>query len=156
MESPESLTLSETPLLFTPLRMGSRTLKNRIVVSPMGMYSAVDGFVDDFHLVHLGARALGGAAVVMLEATAVEERGRITTGCTGIWKDEHIGPLKRITDFIKRQDSLPGIQLSHAGRKGSTVPPWISYAAALPQSEGGWQTVAPSAIGSSLKLLKPN
>src|SRR5690625_4612648 len=134
-----------TSLLFTPLKLGNAQLKNRIVISPMCQYSCEDGFVNDWHLVHLGARAAGGAAVVMVEATAIESRGRISSGCPGIWKDEHIAPLKRITDFVKSQNSVPAIQLAHAGRRASTYPLWFGYNRLLPESEC-WETVAPSPI----------
>src|SRR6201999_310615 len=96
------------------------TLRNRIAVSPMCQYSSEDGFATDWHMVHLGSRAVGGAALVMTEATAVEERGRISPGDLGIWKDDHIAPLARIAAFIRSQGAVPGIQLAHAGRKGST------------------------------------
>ena len=90
----------------------------------MCQYSSVDGFANDWHLVHLGSRAVGGAALVFTEATAVSPEGRISPGDLGIWKDEHISFLKRITDFIKKQDAIPGIQLAHAGRKSSQLAPW--------------------------------
>ena len=131
--------------LFEPLQLGSVELKNRIAVSPMCEYSSVDGFANDWHLVHLGSRAVGGAALVIAEATAVSPEGRITPDDLGIWKDEHISFLQRITSFIKAQGSVPGIQLAHAGRKASTSSPWKGghY---LTQEEGAWQTVAPSAV----------
>ena len=135
------------PLLFTPIKFGSVTLKNRIVIAPMCQYSAEDGFVTEWHRAHLGARAIGGAGVVMMEATAVEPRGRISKFCPGIWKDEHIPKLKEITDFIKTQNSVPAIQLAHSGRKGSTFPPWVGRGKAVPFEDGGWQTIAPSPIG---------
>jgi 2,4-dienoyl-CoA reductase-like NADH-dependent reductase (Old Yellow Enzyme family) len=131
--------------LFQPLIIRSVTLKNRIVVSPMCQYSSTDGFANDWHLVHLGSRATGGAGLVICEATAVSPEGRITAGDLGIWKDEQISVLKRITDFIHQQGSVAGIQLAHAGRKASTHLPWKG-SAALKQEEGAWQTVAPSAI----------
>src|SRR3954468_11760654 len=105
--------------LFEPLAIRSLTLKNRIVVSPMCQYSSEDGFANDWHLVHLGSRATGGAGLVICEATAVSPEGRITEGDLGIWKDEHITILKRITGFIHQQGSVAGIQLAHAGRKAS-------------------------------------
>lgn len=110
--------------LFEPLTLREKTLKNRIVVSPMSTYSSQDGFCDDFHLVHLGRFALGGAALVIMEASAIEARGRGTPGCAGIWSDAHIPGLQRITDFIARAGSLSGIQLAHAGAKGATQRPW--------------------------------
>ena len=131
--------------LFSPLRIKNVELKNRIIVSPMCQYSSEDGFASDWHLVHLGSRAVGGAALVFTEATAVSPEGRISPGDLGIWKDEHIPFLKRITDFILQQDALPGIQLAHAGRKSSQLPPWegSSY---ITVEQGGWQTYAPSAV----------
>jgi len=111
-------------LLFQPLTIRSITLKNRIVVSPMCEYSSQDGFANDWHLVHLGGRAVGGASLVIAEATAVSAEGRITHDDLGIWKDEHIDFLSRITGFIERQNAVPGIQLAHAGRKASHLSPW--------------------------------
>jgi 2,4-dienoyl-CoA reductase-like NADH-dependent reductase (Old Yellow Enzyme family) len=113
-----------TPLLFEPATFRGVTLRNRIVVSPMAMYSAHDGFADDFHLVHLGRFALGGAALVFIEATAVTEQGRITSGCNGLWLDAQVPALSRITDFLHRFGSAAGIQLAHSGWKGSTRRPW--------------------------------
>ncbi|MFL5730560.1 MAG: NADPH dehydrogenase NamA [Cytophagaceae bacterium] len=131
--------------LFTPLAIRSLVLKNRIVVSPMCEYSSEDGFANDWHLVHLGSRAVGGAGLVIAEATAVSPEGRITYGDLGIWKDEHIPFLKRITDFIKAQGSVPAIQLAHAGRKASHHLPWKG-GKPLSKEEGAWQTVAPDSI----------
>jgi 2,4-dienoyl-CoA reductase-like NADH-dependent reductase (Old Yellow Enzyme family) len=131
--------------LFTPLTFRSIMLKNRIAVSPMCQYSCDDGFATDWQLVHLGSRASGGAAAVIAEATGVSAVGRITPGDLGIYKDEHIPMLTRIATFIKSQGSVPGIQLAHAGRKASCHVPWNGGANIQP-SEGGWQTVAPSAI----------
>ena len=131
--------------LFSPLKIKNIELKNRIIVSPMCQYSSEDGFANDWHLVHLGSRAVGGAAVVFTEATAVSPEGRISLGDLGIWKDEHIPFLKRITAFIEKQGSIPGMQLAHAGRKASQSLPWEG-ARALTKEEGAWQTVAPSAI----------
>ena len=105
--------------LFEPLTVRGITLKNRIVVSPMCEYSSIDGFANDWHLVHLGSRAVGGAGLVIAEATAVSPEGRITPDDLGIWKDEHIPFLQRITKFIESQNAVPGIQLAHAGRKAS-------------------------------------
>jgi 2,4-dienoyl-CoA reductase-like NADH-dependent reductase (Old Yellow Enzyme family) len=132
-------------LLFSSLQLRSITLKNRIVVSPMCQYSSVDGFINDWHLVHLGSRAVGGAALVFTEATSVSPEGRITPDDLGIWKVEHIEGLKRITTFIEAHGAVPGIQLAHAGRKASQTSPWKGNSL-IPISEGGWQTVAPSAI----------
>lgn len=131
--------------LFSPLTLRAITLPNRIVVSPMCQYSAEDGFANDWHLVHLGSRAVGGAGLIILEATAVTPEGRISAGDLGIWKDEHIEPLKRITDFIKAHGAVPGIQLAHAGRKASAQAPWLGGEPLTPE-EGAWQTVAPSAL----------
>ncbi len=132
-------------ILFSPLKIRSVTLKNRIVVSPMCQYSATDGFANDWHLVHLGTRAVGGAGLVFTEATAVCPEGRISPYDLGLWCDEQIEPLKRITDFISTNGSVPGIQLAHAGRKASTTQPWMGDKL-IPVTEGGWHTVAPSAI----------
>lgn len=131
--------------LFEPLPIRSIELKNRIVVSPMCEYSSEDGFANDWHLVHLGSRAVGGASLVIAEATAVSPEGRITPDDLGIWKDEHIPMLKRITTFIESQNAIAGVQLAHAGRKASHQSPWKGGVALKPE-EGAWQTVAPSAI----------
>ncbi len=132
--------------LFAPLAIREVTLPNRIAVSPMCEYSSEDGFANDWHLVHLGCRAVGGAGLVMTEATAVEADGRITMPDLGIWKTEHIEPLRRISSFIKGQGSVPGIQLAHAGRKASTRAPWDGGAPVAPGQPNGWQVVAPSAV----------
>src|SRR5438128_9539668 len=110
--------------LLSEFKLRSVTFRNRLWVSPMCQYSSVDGMPTDWHLVHLGSRAVGGAGLVIVEATAVEPDGRITFGDLGIWKDEHIAELKRITAFVKSQGAIPGIQLAHAGRKASTQLPW--------------------------------
>ncbi len=136
--------------LFSPLQIKSVTLKNRIGVSPMCQYSAEDGFVTDWHLVHLGSRAVGGAGLVLMEATAVSPEGRISPEDAGIWKDEHIAPLRRITQFIEAEGSVPGIQLAHAGRKASTPAPWKEKSAMVAPEDGGWtHLLAPSAIAFS-------
>jgi 2,4-dienoyl-CoA reductase-like NADH-dependent reductase (Old Yellow Enzyme family) len=132
--------------LFTPLAIRGVTLPNRIAVSPMCEYSSEDGFATDWHLVHLGSRAVGGAGLVLTEATAVEVDGRITAGDLGLWKDEHIPMLRRIAAFLKSQGSVPGIQLAHAGRKASTRVPWEGGAAIAPGAPGGWQAMAPSPV----------
>ena len=132
-------------LLFEPFSLRSIRLKNRIVVSPMCEYSSVDGFANDWHLVHLGSRAVGGAGLIITEATAVSPEGRISPDDLGIWKDEHIEFLKRIATFIIQQGTVPGMQLAHAGRKASHTSPWKS-SKPLTQDEGGWTTLAPSAI----------
>lgn len=130
--------------LFRPLSLRGITLRNRITVSPMCEYSSVDGFASDWHLVHLGSRAVGGAALVMTEAAAVEARGRISPQDLGIYRDEHIEMLSRITTFIKKQGAVAGIQLAHAGRKASTYRPW-SGSGEVSVEEGRWETIAPSA-----------
>ncbi|HEU4902297.1 MAG TPA: NADH:flavin oxidoreductase/NADH oxidase [Flavisolibacter sp.] len=131
--------------LFEPLQIGQTTLKNRIVVSPMCQYSSVDGFANDWHLVHLGSRAVGGAGLIITEATAVSPEGRISPDDLGLWKDEHIPFLQRITSFLKNHGAVPGIQLAHAGRKASHHSPWKG-GQALTAVEGAWQTVSASAI----------
>jgi len=133
------------PHLFDPLTLRGVTLRNRIGVSPMCQYSAVDGLANDWHLVHLGSRAVGGAGLVMTEATAVEARGRISPADLGIWSDAHIPPLARIARFVKEQGAVPGIQLAHAGRKAGHAVPWKG-GAPLVDAEGGWTSIAPSAI----------
>lgn len=132
--------------LFSPLTLRDVTLRNRIAVSPMCQYSCVDGFATDWHLVHLGSRAVGGAGLVIMEATAVSPEGRITHGDHGIWKDEHIPMLVRITSFVKQQGAVPGVQIAHAGRKASCNLPWENGKAIAPDKKNGWQTVAPSAV----------
>lgn len=132
--------------LFSPLIIRNTTFKNRIAISSMCMYSSSDGFANDFHLVHLGSRAIGGAALVMQEATAVSQEGRITTYDLGLWKDEQIEKLKQIVSFIQTQGALTGIQLAHAGRKGSCVRPWEGGAQVPSNVVNGWKTVAPSPI----------
>ena len=139
------------PHLFDPFALKSVTLRNRIGVSPMCQYSSRDGVADDWHLVHLGSRAVGGAGVVIAEATAVSAEGRITPGCAGIWGEQHIEPLARVNRFVKSQGAVPGIQIAHAGRKGSTELPQRG-GAHLTDADGGWPTLAPSALafGGSL------
>jgi 2,4-dienoyl-CoA reductase-like NADH-dependent reductase (Old Yellow Enzyme family) len=131
--------------LFSPLRLRDLTFKNRIFVSPMCQYSSNDGLPTDWHLVHLGSRAVGGAAMVCIEATAVSPEGRISPADSGIWSDQHADGFRRITAFIRDQDCVPAIQLAHAGRKASTDRPW-SGGKPLDPSRGGWQTIAPSAV----------
>ena len=133
-------------LLFSALQIKDIRFKNRIAISPMCQYSSEDGFANDWHLVHLGSRASGGAGLIIQEATAVAPEGRISPEDLGIWKDEHIEKMKAITAFIKSQNAIPGIQLAHAGRKASVTSPWKGNKK-LDISNGGWQTVAPSAIG---------
>jgi 2,4-dienoyl-CoA reductase-like NADH-dependent reductase (Old Yellow Enzyme family) len=131
--------------LFEPLRIRSIEFRNRIGVSPMCEYSSVDGFANDWHLVHLGSRAIGGAGLVVTEATAVSPEGRITPDDLGIWKDEQIESLNRITKFLEAHGAVPGIQLAHAGRKASHFSPWKGGKPLL-KEEGAWQTLSPSAI----------
>ena len=132
-------------LLFSPIQIRGIELKNRLVISPMCQYSSIDGFANDWHLVHLGSYAVGGAALVFTEAASVSPQGRITADDLGIWKDEHVPFLKRITEFIKNNGSVSGIQLAHAGRKASQLSPWKGRRT-MNESEGAWQVEAPSAI----------
>ena len=145
MEQTNTAKGSEESGLFAPLTIRGMNFRNRVAVSPMCEYSCRDGFANDWHLVHLGSRAVGGAALVLTEAAAVEARGRITPADLGIWKDEHIDKLAQITAFIKQQGAIPGMQIAHAGRKASCRVPWEG-GAAIPAADGGWQTVAPSAL----------
>jgi 2,4-dienoyl-CoA reductase-like NADH-dependent reductase (Old Yellow Enzyme family) len=132
--------------LFDPLTIRDLTLANRVVVSPMCEYFSTDGFVNDWHFVHLGSRAVGGAGLVLTEATAVLPEGRISPQDLGIWSDKHVEPLARVVRFIHEQGSVAGMQLAHAGRKASTYRPWEGNSA-VPESEGGWKkVVAPSAL----------
>ena len=133
------------PHLFSPLTIRSVTLRNRIGVSPMCQYSAVDGMANDWHYVHLGSRAVGGAGIVIVEATAVAPEGRITPGCMGLWSEKHIEPLARIAAFLKQHGAVAAIQIAHAGRKASADLPWRG-GAHLSAEQGGWTTLAPSAI----------
>jgi 2,4-dienoyl-CoA reductase-like NADH-dependent reductase (Old Yellow Enzyme family) len=134
----------DMPHLFDPFTLRSLTLANRIIVSPMCEYSSSDGFANDWHLVHLGSRAVGGAALTITEATAVTAEGRISPADLGIWSDRHVDGLARIVRFVRSQGSAAGIQLAHAGRKGSTSLPWDGPLRAVPPSEGGWQVVGPT------------
>lgn len=131
--------------LFTPLRLRALELKNRIVVSPMCQYSADGGLPNQWHMVNYGTRAVGGAALVMVEATAVCPEGRITPYCTGLWSDRHVAAFQPITDFIRSQGAVPAVQIAHAGRKASSDTPW-NGSQYLPVGSGGWPTVAPSAL----------
>jgi 2,4-dienoyl-CoA reductase-like NADH-dependent reductase (Old Yellow Enzyme family) len=140
--------------LFSPFQLRSVTFANRIGVSPMCQYSSEDGFANDWHMVHLGSRAQGGAGLVMLEASAVVPEGRISIADLGIWKDEHIAALKRIAGFIHSQGVRAGIQLAHAGRKGSMSSPFTGERL-LGKDEGGWQPVAPSAVAFSESYAVP-
>ena len=132
--------------LFEPITLRSSTARNRLWVAPMCQYSAVDGVVGDWHLVHLGQFAVGGAGVVMAEATGVVAEGRITPDCPGIYNDEQVAAWAPIAAFIKEHGALAGIQLAHAGRKASTYRPWGPDRGSVPEDDGGWETVAPSAI----------
>lgn len=131
--------------LFEPLTQRGVTLRNRIGVSPMCMYSAQDGFANDWHLVHLGARAAGGVGLVMVEATGVEARGRISPFDVGLWSDAHIEPLARVARFVASQGAVPAVQLAHAGRKAGTARPWDG-GRPLSDEDGGWQPVGASPI----------
>jgi 2,4-dienoyl-CoA reductase-like NADH-dependent reductase (Old Yellow Enzyme family) len=142
--------------LFSPLEIGSLTLPNRIVVSPMCEYSSEDGFANDWHLVHLGSRAVGGAGLIFTEAAAVTPEGRISPQDLGLWKDEHIAPLARITAFLHTQGARAGIQLAHAGRKASTYRPWSGEGVLAPEA-GGWSNVlAPSPIQFAANYPQPH
>src|SRR6201992_1382244 len=131
--------------LFSEFRLKTITLKNRIVVSPMCQYSAEDGVPNDWHLVHLGARAVGGAALVIAEATAVSPEGRITPGDTGLWNDKQAEAWAPIVGFIKAQNAVPGIQITHAGRKASANKPWEGDDHMAPDDPRAWEIIAPSA-----------
>jgi len=141
------------PHLFQPLTVKSVMLRNRIGVSPMCQYSSEDGVANDWHLVHLGSRAVGGAALVIAEATAVSPEGRISPGDAGIWAEKHIEPIARINRFMKQHGAVPGIQLAHAGRKASASRPWEGDHH-LAESAGGWPTIAPSAMAFGKRLDK--
>ena len=140
--------------LFSPLNMRSVTLKNRIAVSPMCQYSCIDGLVTDWHLVHLGSRAIGGAALVLTEATAVAPEGRISPDDAGIWNDGQAEAFQKIAEFVFSAHAIPGIQLAHAGRKASTYAPGKGDGTVSPEN-GGWQTLAPSAIRFSDSFPQP-
>ncbi|MCT8970365.1 NADH:flavin oxidoreductase/NADH oxidase [Microbaculum marinisediminis] len=135
-----------TSQLFSPFELGSLRLENRIVVSPMCQYSAVDGSATDWHLIHLGNMALSGAALLIIEATAVEPQGRITPGCLGLYSDDNEAALRRVLEAVRGQSDMPiGIQIGHAGRKASSEPPWRG-GQLIPADQGGWPPVAPSAV----------
>jgi 2,4-dienoyl-CoA reductase-like NADH-dependent reductase (Old Yellow Enzyme family) len=141
--------------LFSPLRIRETELKNRIVVSPMCEYSAKGGHPQTWHLVHLGSRAIGGAGLVFTEASAVEERGRISSADTGIYADAHIKSWQPIAKFIRSHGAVPGMQLAHAGRKASTAPPWTGGKPVSVQ-DGGWEPVAPSALAFDAEYTVPH
>ncbi len=131
--------------LFSTLTIKNITLKNRIVMSPMCQYSSIDGFANDWHMVHLGTRAAGGTGLIFTEATAISPEGRITPSDLGLWHDEHIRGLTRIISFIHKQGAIAGIQLAHAGRKASCAVPWEN-GKQLDEKNGGWQTVGPGDV----------
>lgn len=133
------------PQLFDPLTLRDVTFRNRIGVSPMCQYSSEDGAATDWHLVHLGARAVGGAGMVMAEATAVSPEGRISPTDAGLWADKHVEPLARITRFLREHGAVAAIQLAHAGRKASTAAPWLG-GKLLDESQGGWEPIGPSPV----------
>jgi 2,4-dienoyl-CoA reductase-like NADH-dependent reductase (Old Yellow Enzyme family) len=145
---------SAQPNLFDPFNLRGVSLRNRIGVSPMCQYSSEDGVANDWHLIHLGSRAVGGAGLVIAEATAVSPEGRISPGDAGIWADKHVEPLARINRFVRQHGAVPGIQIAHAGRKASAARPWEG-GAHLPDNAGGWPTIAPSAVafGGDLKKV---
>ncbi|GMA16367.1 NADH:flavin oxidoreductase/NADH oxidase [Deinococcus metallilatus] len=142
------------PLLFTPLKLRNLTLPNRVVVSPMCMYSAQNGLANDFHLAHLGQFALGGAGLIFTEAAAVSPEGRISPEDLGLWTDEQIVPLGHVTDFVHRYGGLIGVQLAHAGRKASTYAPWRGRGA-VPAEAGGWQVIGPSDTAYNVYYPQP-
>jgi len=142
------------PHLFSPLTIRDVTFRNRIGVSPMCQYSSDDGMATDWHLVHLGSRAVGGAGLVMTEAAAVLPRGRISPADLGIWDDRHVASLKRAADFIKAHGASAGIQLAHAGRKASTAPPWMG-GRAVGVADGGWTVAGPSAAAFDAHSPEP-
>jgi 2,4-dienoyl-CoA reductase-like NADH-dependent reductase (Old Yellow Enzyme family) len=140
--------------LFSQLRLRELTISNRVFVSPMCQYSSDNGLPTDWHMVHLGSRAVGGAGLVMVEATAVSPEGRISPSDSGIWSDDHARAFAPIVRFIESQGAVPAIQLAHAGRKASTMAPWKGRSE-VPVSAGGWQTIAPSAIPFNDVYPKP-
>ena len=146
---------SMTVPLFSPFKLRSVEFSNRIGVSPMCQYSSVDGFANDWHLVHLGSRAQGGAGLVILEAAAVTSEGRISPDDLGVWKDEHIANLSRIAEFVHSQGVRAGMQLAHAGRKASTSSGFVPGPTLVPPSAGGWQPVGPSAVAFSPDYAVP-
>jgi 2,4-dienoyl-CoA reductase-like NADH-dependent reductase (Old Yellow Enzyme family) len=143
------------PHLFSPLTIRDISLRNRIGVSPMCMYSYEDGMANDWLMAHLGSRAVGGAALVISEATAVEARGRITADDLGLWSDEHIAPLAQVTRFLKTHGAVAGVQLAHAGRKASSTRPWDGGKPLQPADPRGWQTVGASPLAFSPEHQTP-
>ena len=149
------MTTQKSTHLFTPLQLRDVRLRNRVMVSPMCQYSSIDGYANDWHLVHLGSRAVGGAAVVLSEAAAVTPEGRISPDDLGIYCDGHIEMLSRIFRFIEERGAVPGMQLAHAGRKASTSSPWKGHQP-ISESEGGWQPIfAPSALPFDMGYQTP-
>ena len=150
----------QAPLLFTPIRLGSVTSRNRVVVSPMCQYSSEDGGPTDYHLVHLGQFAMGGAGIVFCEETSVEERGRKSHHCAGIYKDAHIPGYRRVNEFIRSHGAIPAIQIGHGGRKGSGCAPWEGYrpltAEDARHGHAPWQTVSASALPASEQAPVPH
>lgn len=144
------MTSKKSSLLFSPMEIRGVRLHNRIAVSPMAQYSAIDGFITDFHFAHFAKFALGGAGIVFTEATKIERRGLGTIGDMGLWKDEHIVPLKRLTDFLRMHGAVPAIQLNHAGRKAGTYKPWQGFGTldrSIPiEGEEHWPVIGPSAV----------
>ncbi|VTS06435.1 NADH:flavin oxidoreductase/NADH oxidase [Tuwongella immobilis] len=139
--------------LFSPYSLKDVTLRNRVAVSPMCQYSSEDGFPNDWHLVHLGSRAVGGAGLVIVEATAVSPEGRISPADSGIWLDDHVPEFAKITRFLKQHGAVAGLQIAHAGRKASARRPWEGDDH-IPNDAGGWQTIAPSAVAFGGNLPK--
>jgi len=141
------------PLLFTPITLRGLTARNRTVIAPMLQYSGRDGLPTDWHLLHLGKFALGGAGIIFSEAIAIEERGRITYGDLGLWRDDQVAPLRRITDVIKQHGAIPAVQLAHAGRKAGTQRPWDGHgpltAADIVRGETPWMPIGASAVSAS-------
>ncbi len=146
--------MADTVHLFSPLPLRSVELPNRIAVSSMCQYSSEDGFANDWHLVHLGSRAVGGAGLIMMEATSVEARGRISPQDLGIWKDDHMAMLARIVGFIHSHGGVAGMQLAHAGRKASCYRPWDGNGA-IPIDQGGWTPIGPSPIPFAEDYTQP-
>lgn len=145
--------MSARPLLFMPIRLRELTVRNRVAIAPMLQYSGRDGLPTDWHFLHLGKFALGGAGIVFSEAIAVEERGRITYGDLGLWRDDQVAPLRRITDFVRQHGAIPAVQLAHAGRKAGTQRPWDGHgpltAADLVRGEPPWLPMGASAVAAS-------
>jgi len=143
------------PHLFEPLRLRDVALRNRVAMSPMCTYSAEDGRANDWHLVHLGARAAGGVGLVVVEATAVEARGRISPHDLGLWHDDQVDGLRRVTDFVRSQGAASAVQLAHAGRKASTHRPWSPASGAVADEDGGWPVVGATTEPFSPRLRTP-